>query len=361
VRKYRYQSTRPGTPIRPLDDAPGALDGDDDAIDNHEEEPAMTLDRRTLCLAAMAALCNVPLARAADYPSRAITIVVPTPAGGASDSAARLVAASLSAAWGQPVVVVNRPGAGGAIAAQAVMDAPPDGYTLLWGLSAMAGLPLVQKGVPYKALSEFTPVANVVELGFALFVNRELPVQNFADLVAYGRSHPGQLHLATGTLGEYMLAERVLKAVGVQVRRVPYKGGAQLMPDLISGQVQINFGPIAGGLQHAKAGKLRVLATALPQRSPLLPDVPTFAELGVSSGTLSFWNALFAPAATPPEVAARLSAAVARALQAPAVQEPLRASGTEPLGSTPQQLAEAVEAASTAWATFVRDYGIAQE
>ena len=99
----------------------------------------------------------------------------------------------------------------------------------------------------------------------------------------------------------------------------------------------------------------------LPQRSPLLPDVPTFAELGVSSGTLSFWNALFAPAATPPEVAARLSAAVARALQAPAVQEPLRASGTEPLGSTPQQLAEAVEAASTAWATFVRDYGIAQE
>ena len=122
----------------------------------------MTLNRRTLCLAAMAALCNVPLARAADYPSRAITIVVPTPAGGASDSAARLVAASLSAAWGQPVVVVNRPGAGGAIAAQAVMDAPPDGYTLLWGLSAMAGLPLVQKGVPYKALSEFTPVANVV-------------------------------------------------------------------------------------------------------------------------------------------------------------------------------------------------------
>ncbi len=321
----------------------------------------MTLNRRTLCLAAMAALCNIPLARAADYPSRAITIVVPTPAGGASDSAARLVAASLSAAWGQPVVVVNRPGAGGAIAAQAVMDAPPDGYTLLWGLSAMAGLPLVQKGVPYKALSELTPVANVVELGFALFVNRELPVQNFADLVAYGRSHPGQLHLATGTLGEYMLAERVLKAAGVQARRVPYKGGAQLMPDLISGQVQINFGPIAGGLQHAKAGKLRVLATALPQRSPLLPDVPTFAELGVSSGTLSFWNALFAPAATPPEVAARLSAAVARALQAPAVQEPLRASGTEPLGSTPQQLAEAVEAASTAWATFVRDYGIAQE
>lgn len=318
--------------------------------------------RRTIVSLALLAL--LPLAQAATqaaFPARPVTLIVPTPPGGPSDTAARLVARSMSNAWGQTVVVENRAGANGAIAAQAVMTAVPDGYTLLWSNASMAGLPYVMKSPPYRSMSELAPVSNAVVLGYALFVNRDLPVQNFTDLVAYGRANPGKLNYATGVLGEYGMAVHVLDAVGVKGERVPYKGGAQLMPDLISGQVQINFGPIAGGLQHAKAGKLRVLATALPQRSPLLPDVPTFAELGVSSGTLSFWNALFAPAATPPEVAARLSAAVARALQAPAVQEPLRASGTEPLGSTPQQLAEAVEAASTAWATFVRDYGIAQE
>ncbi|MDE2414379.1 MAG: tripartite tricarboxylate transporter substrate binding protein [Comamonadaceae bacterium] len=328
------------------------------------EESDMSIDRRTLNLAAMAALWGAAFiapAHADGYPGRPVTIIVPTPAGGASDTAARLVAKSLAAAWAQPVVVENRPGASGAIAAQAVMAAPPDGYTLLWAQASMAGLPFVQKGAPYQAMGELTPVSNVVQLGYALFVHRELPVQNFADLVAYGRAHPGQLHFATGSLGEYMMAAHVLKAVGVQARRVPYKGGAQLMPDLISGQVQINFGPISGGLQHARAGTLRMLATALPQRSPLLPDVPTLAELGIPRGPLAAWNALFAPPGTPKGIADAVSVAVAQALQAPAVREPLRASGIDPLGSTPQQLADAVEAATTAWQAFVRDYGIAQE
>lgn len=322
----------------------------------------MDIDRRTLGLAVIAALWTATTpAHATGYPDRPVTIVVPTPAGGPSDTAARLLARSLSLAWAQPVVVENRVGAGGAIAAQAAMAAAPDGYTLLWAQASMAGIPFLQKGVPYKSLDEFTPISNVLNFGYALFVNRDLPVQNFTDLVAYGRAHPDELNFATGTPGEYMVAEHVLTAVGVKARRVPYKGGAQLMPDLISGQVQINFGPILSGLQHVKAGKLRMLATALPQRSQLLPDVPTLVELGVPAGALPTWNALFAPAGTPKAVADKVSTAVAQALRDPTVHAPLQLNGAEPLGSTPQQLAHAVEAATVAWKAFVRDHGITQE
>ncbi len=295
------------------------------------------------------------------FPARPVTLVVPTPAGGPSDTAARLVARSLAATWGQPVLVENKPGAGGAIAAQAVMAAPADGHTLLWGLAAMAGLPFVQRSTPYRSMNELAPVSNVLNFGFALFVNRDLPVANFSDFVALGRGSPEKLNFATGTLGEYMVAAHVLKATGVKAQRVAYKGGAQLMPDLMSGQVQANFGPILSGLQHAKAGKLKILASALPRRSPLMPDVPTFAELGIPAGNLPTWNALFAPPRTPPEVTARIAAAVAQALADPAVRSPLELNGADLLGSSPQQLAEAVEAATSAWKTFVREHDIAPE
>lgn len=328
----------------------------------------MTFHRRTLiaCAATATALLLTlpPAARAQGgngYPSRPVTIVVPTPAGGPSDTAARLVAKSLSATWSQPVVVENKAGAGGALAAQAVMAAAPDGHTLLWAMASMAGAPFVQKGVPYRSMAELTPVSNVLSFGYALFVNRDLPTQNFAELVAYGRAQPDRLNFGTGTLGEYMVAEHVLRSAGIKALRVPYKGGVQLMPDLIGGQLQLNFGPILSGLQHVKAGKLKMLATALPQRSALLPDVPTFAELGIPAGVLPTWNALFAPPGTPREVADKVAAAVAQALREPAVRGPLEANAAEPIGSTPQQLADAVEAATSAWRNFVRDNNIPQE
>jgi tripartite-type tricarboxylate transporter receptor subunit TctC len=314
-----------------------------------------------LSLLADIATAAQPAPAAAAFPARPVTLIVPTPAGGASDISARLLARSLSAAWGQPVVVDNRAGANGAIAAQAVMGAAADGHTLLWGLSSMAGLPFVQKASPFKSLAEMEPVANAVQMGYALFVNRDLPVQNFADLVAYGRANPGRLNLATGPLAEYGVAVHVLGAVGVKAERVPYKGGAQLMPDLISGQVQLNFGPIIGGLQHVKAGKLKLLATALPQRSALLPDVPTFSELGVPPGGMPTWNAVFAPPGTPREITEKIAAAIAVALRDPAVAGTLSQNGVEPLGSGPQQLAEAVASATAVWKAFVRDHNIPQE
>lgn len=314
---------------------------------------------------AVAMLATSPLTAAAQgaasFPSRTVHIVVPTPAGGPSDTAARLVAQALTVAWGQQVVVENKAGAGGTVAAQAVTASAPDGHTLLWGVASMAGLPIVQKNAPYRNLNELAPVSNVVRFGYALFVNNELPVKTFADLVAYGRANPDRLSYGTGTLGEYLIGAHVLKSAGVKAVRIPYKGGAQLMPDLISGQVQVNFGPIPSGLQHVKAGKLKMLATLLPQRSSLLPDVPTLTELGVPQGDLPTWNAVFAPANTPRDVVEKISSAIAQALKSPAIRATLEQQGTEPLGSTPQQLADAVEAATSAWKSFVRDYDIPQE
>jgi tripartite-type tricarboxylate transporter receptor subunit TctC len=321
--------------------------------------------RQVSILAAAAVAAFAPLVAAAqpagNFPTRPVRIVVPTPAGGPSDTAARLLAQALSTSWGQQVVVENRAGASGALAAQAVMASPADGYTLLWGQASMAGLPFLQKNAPFRNLGDLAPVSTVLSFGYALFVNRDLPVSNFADLVAHGRANPGKLSFATGTLGEYMMAAHVLKSTGISAIRVPYKGAAQLMPDLVSGQVQINFGPILGGLQHVKTGRLKMLATALPQRSAQLPDVPTLVELGVQSGNVATWNAVFAPPGTPSETTERIAGAISLALKAPAVRTPLEQAGAEPLGGTPQQLARDVEAATAAWRVFVRDYEIPQE
>lgn len=309
----------------------------------------------------VASLLPVAVLAANGFPSRPVTIIVPTPPGGPSDTAARLLARSLATAWSQQVNVENKAGASGALAARAVMDAAPDGHTLLWGLAAMAGLPLVQKAPPYRSMTELVPVANAVHMGYALFVNRDLPAQNFADLVAYGRANPDRLNYATGVLTEYGMAVHVLGAAGVKAQRVPYKGGAQLMPDLISGQVQLNFGPIISGLQHVRAGKLKVLATALPQRSKVLPDVPTLAELGIPSGGLPSWNALFAPPGTPRDAVEAIAQAVAVAVKDPVVRDRLAESGVEMSGEGPRQLADAVESAITAWKAFVQLHQIPQE
>ncbi|MEK8050096.1 tripartite tricarboxylate transporter substrate binding protein [Ideonella sp. DXS22W] len=316
--------------------------------------------RRRLLLGAAACLWRPALAAPA-WPQRPVRLIVPTPAGGPSDVVARLVGQGLAGAWGQSVVVENRPGAAGALAAQAVLSAVPDGHTLLWVQASMAGLPMVQKQSPYRSLAEFTPVARMLHFGYALFASTALPVRTVPELQAWARQHPGQLNYATGTLGEFMVGVHVLSALGVQAERVPYKGGAQLMPDLMSGQVQLNCGPILSGLQHVRAGKLRALAVMLPQRSPLLPDVPTAAELGVPSADLPTWNAVVAPPGLPRELAARLAADLSAAVASPAVRDTLEQQGASAAGGTPAQLAQAIDSATDAWRSFVRTHDIAAE
>jgi tripartite-type tricarboxylate transporter receptor subunit TctC len=188
----------------------------------------------------------------AQYPIKPIHLIVPFAAGGPSDNAARMIGQALSKSIGQPVIIENRPGANGAIAAQALLAAPADGHTLLWGIASMVAIPLVQRNAPFDSIAEFAPVSLVGRFAFGMYVHPGLPARSVAEFVAYARANAGKLNYATSALGEFMAAAQFMKAAGISMVRVPYKGGAQLMPDLIEGRVQVNFAPVSLGLAHVK-------------------------------------------------------------------------------------------------------------
>lgn len=300
-------------------------------------------------------------AAAADYPDKPIRILIGVPPGGASDAAARLIGQTMSKSLGQPVVVENRPGAGGAVAANAAYAAAPDGYTLLWAQSSMAGLPMLQKSTPFRTLSEFTAISMTCRLPTALFVHPSVPASSVAQLVTHARANPDKLNYATGPLSEYMAAVQFMKATGTSMVRIPYKGGAPALLDVIEGRVQVYFTPIAQGLPHAQAGKLRMLATMTRARSEQAPDVPTMAEAGVGELHVPNWNAIVAPPRTPQAIVERLSREIARAVSDPDVRSTLTSRYLLAESSTPEQLAEAIAQSEDAWRLFVVENQIPQE
>lgn len=312
-----------------------------------------------LALAVSALLAAAPAA--AEYPSRPLRLIVPVAAGGPADSAARLLAQELSRSMGQPIVVENRAGASGAVAARALLSAPPDGYTLMWAISSMSALPMLQKSPPFRSLAELVPVSMVGSLVFGMFVHPGVPATSVAEFVSYARANPDRLNVATGTLGEYMATTQFLKATGIRAVRVPYKGTAQLMPDLLSGRVHWNFAPLSGGVQHVREGKLRLLAILLPARSPVAPGIPTLDEAGVAGVFAPTWQAIFAPPGTPTEVTNRLSSEVNEALRLPSLREQLERQGLQVEGSGPEYLAAAIARTEQTWRTFIREYDIPQE
>jgi tripartite-type tricarboxylate transporter receptor subunit TctC len=312
-----------------------------------------------ICLSLCAALSGTTAA--AQYPNKPIRIVVLTPPGGPSDAAARAVGQALSKSLGQPVVIENKPGAGGAIAAQAVLAAPADGYTLLWSIASMAGIPMLQKSSPFQSLAEFTPVSLGGSFAFGLYTHPGVPARSVAELNSHIRANPDKLSYGTGTLGEYMAMAQLLKATGGSALRVPYRGGAQLMPDLLSGRIQLNVGPLSNGLPHVKENKLRLLAVLLPRRTPLAPDVPTMAESGLASVSLPTWQALLAPPKTPSEIVERVAREVAGAVRDPALKATLEQQGLLVEGSTPAALAAVIARDTETWRSFVREYNIPQE
>jgi tripartite-type tricarboxylate transporter receptor subunit TctC len=314
----------------------------------------------TILSAALGVAISAPPAFA-QYPSKPIRLVLPTPAGGPSDVAARALGQALSKSLGQAVVVENKPGAGGAIAAQTVMTAAPDGYTFLWTLASMAGIPMLQKSPPFQSLAELTPVSLVGSIAFGLFVHPSVPAQSTGDLVAHLRSNPDKLNYGTATLGEYMATTQFMKATGTSAVRVPYRGGPQLMPDLLSGRVQMNIGPLSGGQPHVKDNKLRLLAVLLPQRAAIAPEVPTLAETGITSVSLPTWQAILAPPHTPRAIAERMSREIAQALNDPGLRGLLEQQGVQVQGLGPEELASVIARDTDAWRNFVRDYNIPQE
>jgi tripartite-type tricarboxylate transporter receptor subunit TctC len=308
----------------------------------------------------VAALGLSMTAAQAAYPERPLRMIVPFSAGGPTDGAARIVGQALAKSLGQPVVVENRPGADGAIAAQALMAAPADGYTFLFASSSILAVPLLSTPPAFDPRTDFAPVARVGRLPFALYVHPGVPARDVAELIAHARAHPEALNFSTSNLSEYIAAAQFMQATGVRMVRVPYKGSAQAMPDLIAGRVQVNFGPVSGGLAQAKDGRLRVLAVLLPQRDPLLPDVPTLGESGVAVSVTS-WQAIFAPAKTPREIIERVSREVNQALQTAEVRMELEKRSLQVEGSDPAGLAAAVERDQQAWVRFVRDFKVTKD
>jgi len=299
------------------------------------------------------------LAAAADYPDKSVRLIVPFPPGGGTDLTARSVAARLATAFGQPFVVENRGGAGGTIAADAVAKAAPDGYTLLQNSITTHGVgPHLYSKLPYDPVRDFAPVSGLALLPLIMAVNAELPFKNVDEVIAGAKQ--GNLNFASsGNGGAPHMAGELFKSVtGAPITHVPYKGSGPAVADLIGGRVQIMFDAAPSLIAHVRSGKLRVLAAASAERNRLLPEVPTFAELGYPKVAVSLWYGLLAPAGTPRASIAKLNGAVVKALEAPDVREKLLAQGAEPMPGTPEAFASFMREEMAKWAPVVKQAGV---
>ena len=285
-------------------------------------------------------------------------MVVPFPAGGTVDAVARGIAQKLSETLRQPFVVENRAGGAGSIGAEAVARAAPDGYMLLMGTASTHGSnPAVQKGLPYDAIRDFAPVILVASTPYILVVHPSVPANTVAELLALARAQPGRLNYGSyGAGSSNHLASELFRAItGVDIVHVPYKGGAPALADLLAGQVQMMFDVFATSGPQLRSGKLRLLGVGAARRSTLAPDVPTLAEAGVSGFEAGTFFGLFAPAATPRPLVARLNEEANRALLLPELRERLAAAGAEPGGGSPEQLGQAVTTEVAKWTRLVRE------
>ena len=294
------------------------------------------------------------------YPSKPIKLVVPFPAGGPLDAAGRAIAQKLNEAWGQPVVVENKPGAGGNIGADAVAKSPADGYTLVMGaLSTHAVNPHLYAKMPYDALKDFAPVTLVAVTPNVLVLNPSVPANSVAELIALAKASPGKLSFASGSNGSagHLAGELFKSLAKVDIVHVPYKGGAPAMQDLLGGQVQFMFDNLANSMAQMKAGKLKAFAVTTAKRSSLAPELPTMSEVGVPGFDISTWYGIFVPAGTPPEIVRKLNAEIVRWLASDDARDKLKTQGAEPAPTTPEQFDAFVRAENAKYAKIVKDSG----
>jgi len=300
------------------------------------------------------------LAQPASFPNKPVRIVVPFPPGGPLDATGRAIAQKLSEAWGQSVVVDNRPGAGGNIGADLVAKSPPDGYTVVMGaLSTHAVNTSLYPSMPYDAVRDFAPITLVAVTPNVLVVNPALPVHSVAELVAYAKANPNKLSFGSGSNGSagHLAGELFKVDTGIDVVHVPYKGAAPAMQALLAGDTQFMFDNLASSMPQAKAGKLRALAVTTSKRSSLVPDLPTMAESGLAGFDISTWFGLLAPAGTPPEVIAKWNADVVKILKSPEMRERLVAQGAEAAPTTPAEFAAFIAAEVPKYAKIVKASG----
>ena len=298
---------------------------------------------KRLCVAVAIALSTVAFhagsVLAQTYPSKPVRLVVPFAAGGAVDVLARLLASKLTESIGQTLVVENRPGAGGNIAADAVAKAPPDGYTILQNTNGQAISPALYRNLPFDAVKDFAPVTQLVASNLVLVASPKTGIASLAQLIALGKAKPGSLSYGSSGVGNplHLTMEMLKRAAGIDVVAVPYRGDAQINAALIAGEVEIAVVPLATARALIEAGQLRALAVTAPRRSDTLPDVPTVAEAGIPGFASTSWQGWFAPAATPRAIVAFIQRETARALAAPDMRERLKAMAYEGVGSTPEE------------------------
>jgi tripartite-type tricarboxylate transporter receptor subunit TctC len=321
--------------------------------------------RRTLAAALLALpMAAVPLAaQAADsYPSRPIRLVVPFAAGSGTDAVARITAKELGDALGQNVVVDNRPGANGAIAAELVAQAAPDGYTLFMTTNTThSANPSLMKKLPYDPIKDFTPVARMGNLPFMLVINPKLPVKTVGELIAYAKAHPGMSY-ASGNSTGIVSGATLGRMANIDLLHVPYKSTPPAMTDVIAGQVPMMFVDVAAGTANVKAGKTRALAVTTAQRSRLLPDLPPIADTPELKGfDITSWNGVFAPAKTPQPIVERLNRELSKIASSKEVAPKFEALGFEAFGQTPQQFTAFVGSELVKWNKLVKDAGIQPE
>ena len=313
----------------------------------------------TLLIAA-ATLVAPQVASAQAYPTKPVRMVVPFPPGGSLDIAGRLIAQKLSEAWGQSVVVENKPGAGGNIGADLVAKSPADGYTILMGaLSTHAVNPNLYKTMPYDAAKDFAPITLIAVTPNVLVVNASSPVNNVKEFIAYAKANPGKLAFGSGSNGSagHLAGELFKVETGTDAVHVPFKGGAPATQALLAGDTQFMFDNLANAMAQVKAGKLKALAVTTAKRSPLVPDLPTMAEAGLPGFDISTWYGFFAPAGTPPAIVAKWNADVTKILNSPDVRAKLVADGAEPSPNTPEQFAQMIAAELAKYAKIVKASG----
>ncbi len=298
---------------------------------------------------------------AQNYPIKPLRFVIPYPAGGPLDIMGRVIGQKLQDAWGQPVIVDNRAGAGGNIGADMVAKSPPDGYTLLMGAVATHAInPTLYSRISFDPFKDFVPVALVAQVPNILVVNPMVSANSVADLIRLARAKPGSMNFASGSTGStgHLAGELFNTMAGVRMIHVPYKGGAPAMQDLLGGQVQLMFDNLANALPQVKAGKLRALAVTTEKRSPYVPDIPTVEESGVPGFDLTTWFGVFFSSGTSRDLVNRLNSEIVRILALPDARQRLDEMGAAPIANnTPENFAAFVRREYDKYAKVVKDSG----
>jgi tripartite-type tricarboxylate transporter receptor subunit TctC len=322
---------------------------------------AVTITRRCFSLGIVGASLTAGAARADDYPSRPIRLIVPYAPGGGADAIGRIVTKRVSETIGQPIVIENRGGAGSILGTEAVAKAEADGYTLLVGQSGPISInPAVYKNLRYDPVRDFAPVTMTTAYPYILVVNATLPVKTLAEFVALARAKPGEFNYGTTGVGaaNHLVSELFCARAGLRMTHIPYRGTALAVGDLLAGQVTMVFADAVSSLPHIQAGTLRALAVSSRDRARIAPDVPTIAESGYPGFDAIGWHGILAPAKTPPAIVTRLNAEIVKALNDPATRALLEAQAMQIVGNSPDAFAAFIKQDIALWQSVARQANV---